>query len=51
MYLAIDVRFGSQADILPQSGRAAAIRREAAPQLASWRQSQYGHKPTFKTDQ
>ena len=33
---------GSQADILPQFSRAAAMQREAAPQLASWRPSQYG---------
>jgi len=37
---------GSQADILPQFSRAAAMRREAAPQLASWRQSQYGQERT-----
>jgi hypothetical protein len=35
---------GSQADILPQFSRAAAMRREAAPQAASWRQSQYGQE-------
>jgi len=39
--------FGSQAVILPQIFRAAAMRGEAAPQLASWRSSQNGHKETF----
>lgn len=38
------VRHGSQAVILPQILRAAAMRREAASQLASLRASQYGHK-------
>ena len=39
-----DGRFGSQADILPQFARVAAMRCEAAPQLGSWRASQNGHK-------
>jgi len=38
-------RKGSQADILPQFRRAAAMRREAAPQLASWRPAQSGQNP------
>ena len=42
-----DYRYGSQAVILPQIFRGAAIRCVAAPQSASGRVSQNGHKQTF----
>ncbi len=48
---ALAVRFGSQADILTQFVRPAAIRGEAAPQLAPWRASQNGQKRTFANPQ
>ncbi len=37
------VFFGSQAVILPQVFRPAAVRREADPRFDSWRPSQNGH--------
>jgi hypothetical protein len=42
------VSFGSQAVILPQISRPAAMRRKPAPRPASWRPAQNGQKETLE---